>query len=390
MRDAHDILIVGGGPVGATLALALQGYGLAVTLLEARARGASGDDPRALALSQGSRLILQRIGVWDDVAAQATAIETIHVSQRGSFGQTILRAAEQGQDALGYVLPYAALSAALERKLAQAPEIAVEYDARAVSLQPAADRAEIIVEQGGGQHALHAQLAVLADGGRSLGALPGMRREVREYGQHALVAQVESELPHDNVAYERFTPAGPLALLPQGERGFALVWTASPEDAALLSALPEAEFLQRLHDHFGDRLGQFIQVSGRATFPLKLSTLRPVVGEHLAVIGNAAQTLHPVAGQGFNLGLRDAWELAHLVRETPLAEIGDAVMLAQYQSRRQLDTDGGIFFTDFLVRAFSNALPGLAPLRGAGLALTELVAPAKRFVAGKMSFGARG
>lgn len=390
MRDAHDILIVGGGPVGATLALALQGYGLAVTLLEARVRGAGGDDPRALALSPGSRLILQRLGVWDDVAPHATVIETIHVSQRGSFGQTILHAAEHGQEALGYVLPYAALSTALERKLALTPGIATEYAARAISLRPSAKRAEATVEQDGKQYELHARLAVLADGGRGLGELPGMRREVREYGQHALVAQVEAELPHGNVAYERFTAAGPVALLPQGKRGFALVWTASPEEAAMLSALSEPEFLRRLHHHFGDRLGRFLQVAGRATFPLKLSTLRPVVGEHLAVIGNAAQTLHPVAGQGFNLGLRDAWELARLVRETSIAEIGSAAMLAQYQSLRRFDTGGGIFFTDFLVRAFSNALPGLAPLRGAGLALTELLAPAKRFVAGKMSFGARG
>jgi 2-octaprenyl-6-methoxyphenol hydroxylase len=240
------------------------------------------------------------------------------------------------------------------------------------------------------EQSLSAALAVVADGGRSLKAIPGIHKEVRDYGQAALVARVETELPHGDIAYERFTPRGPLALLPWGERAFALVWTETPEVAQALTTLDETDFLQQLHAYFGDRQGRFVKVLDRGVFPLKLARAKPVTAQRLAVIGNAAQTLHPVAGQGFNLGLRDAWELAQILRATPRAQLGGAAMLRRYQSSRRTDTGGGILFTDFLVRAFSNDIPGLGALRGCGLAALELLAPAKRFVARKMSFGAHG
>jgi 2-octaprenyl-6-methoxyphenol hydroxylase len=200
---------------------------------------------------------------------------------------------------------------------------------------------------------------------------------------------VECELAHDNIAYERFTPAGPVALLPNG-KAFSLVWTATPEIAQQLCDLDEAEFLQCLHGHFGDRLGCFLSVGKRITFPLKLSYLSQVTSPRLVVIGNAAQTMHPVAGQGFNIGLRDAWELADMVGSTTPEKIGGDAMLKNYQQGRQADTNGGILFTDFLVRLFSNDIGGLSALRAAGLGLLDLVPPAKRLLIGKMSFGAHG
>lgn len=390
MPNDSDILIIGGGPVGATLALALRDTGLAVKLLEARPAGNASNDLRTLALSEGSRLILQRLGVWQELAASATPIHTIHVSQRERFGRTVLHAHEEGQEALGYVLPYADLANALDRKMVERGVAQVEYEARAVGLASIADHASVRYERAGATHEITTRLAVVADGGRSLNDLPGMKREVREYGHCAVVGRVTCEVAHHNTAYERFTPEGPVALLPDGERSFALVWTADPATAEALCALDEPDFLERLHRHFGDRVGRFLAITGRAAFPLKLITLRPVTASHLAVIGNAAQTLHPVAGQGFNLGLRDAWELALTLRDTAPEEVGGADMLARYRARRRLDTGGGIFFTDFLVRAFSNDLPGLGMARGAGLALLDLLTPAKRFVARKMSFGANG
>lgn len=390
MKPDYDILVVGGGPVGATLALGLRGYGHSVALLEARHPHAGARDPRTLALSQGSRLILERLSVWPELASNATPITTIHVSQRGRLGRAILRASDEHQEALGYVLSYADLSAALDRALAESPEIAVRYGARAQGLETGNDCAVVSVEQDGTINKLSARLAVIADGGRGLNELPGMKRETKEYAHSALVGHVECELPHGNIAYERFTPLGPVALLPEGERGFALVWTARPEEAERLCRVPELEFLEELHRHFGDRVGQFLEIRARATFPLRLSTLRPVVGAHLAVIGNAAQTLHPVAGQGFNLGLRDAWELASIARNIPGEAIGGSDMLKHYQSGRRMDTGGGIFFTDFLVRTFSNDIPGLGSMRGTGLAMLEMLAPARHFVARKMSFGAKG
>ena len=384
-----DILIVGGGPVGATLALALRDSGQEVAMLEAREQGASNQDQRALALSYGSRLILERLGLWGELAATATPIETIHISQRGSFGRSLLKAGEHNQPALGYVLAYGALTSALNRALADMKSLRVIYGAQATAINNTGDSATVMFEHADGTTTLSASLAVVADGVRSPGNLPGLQRHNRDYGHTALVTKVECELPHDNIAYERFTPAGPVALLPNG-KAFSLVWTATPEIAQKLCELDEAEFLQRLHGHFGDRLGRFLSVGKRITFPLKLSYLSPVTSPRLVVIGNAAQTMHPVAGQGFNIGLRDAWELADIISTMAPEKIGGDAMLEKYQQGRQVDTKGGIFFTDFLVRLFSNDIGGLSALRAVGLGLLDLVPPAKRLLIGKMSFGARG
>lgn len=391
MMAAHDVLIVGGGPVGATLALALQGSGLSVQVLEARPAGLASSDPRALALSQGSRLILERLGVWQSLAGVATPIQTIHVSQRGHLGCTVLHAEEEGLDALGYVLPYAELSNTLDRALGEAEGIGVVHGARVQSLETNHQAATAHYERDGQPDTAVAGLAVMADGGRSLAELPGIKRSRKEYGHSALVAQVSCELPHAHVAYERFTDAGPVALLPTlGSHDFALVWTADHEHAQELSVMDSDEFLAQLHRHFGDRVGVFREVGERIAFPLHLTTMRPVTSTRLAVIGNAAQTLHPVAGQGFNLGLRDAWTLASELQAVVRSQVGSPEMLARYRARRRLDTGGGIVFTDFLVRAFSNRFPGLGHVRGSGLVLTELFSPAKHLVARKMSFGATG
>jgi 2-octaprenyl-6-methoxyphenol hydroxylase len=388
MTDAADVVVVGGGPVGATLALALADSGLDVAVLEARADATPPTDPRAIALSYGSQLILQRLGVWDTLAPATTPIKTIHISQQSRLGRSVLTAEESGLPELGCVVDYGALYGVLASAL-EASGIPVLYGAQATALATTAEAATVNFTRQA-EEQMSAALAVVADGGRSLSEIPGIHKEIFDYGQSALVARVETELPHGNIAYERFTPRGPLALLPWGERAFAMVWTETPEAAQALCALDEVDFLQRLHAHFSDRQGRFVRVQDRGVFPLKLARARPVTAQRLAVIGNAAQTLHPVAGQGFNLGLRDAWELAQILRATPPQQIGSAAMLAHYQSSRRLDTGGGILFTDFLVRAFSNDIPGFGTLRGCGLAALDLLAPAKRFVTRKMSFGAHG
>jgi 2-octaprenyl-6-methoxyphenol hydroxylase len=384
-----DVTIVGGGPVGATLALGLADSGLQVTVLEAREKLDQPGDPRAIALSEGSRLILQRLGVWGMVERHATPISTIHISQKNRLGRSVLRAEESGHEALGYVVGYAELAAAIDQAL-QASGIEVLRGALATAVAPETDACRVQFEYTGVVHSRPAALTVIADGGRSLETVPGLSRQVHEYGQSAVVARIEAELPHHGVAYERFTPDGPVALLPWGERAYALVWTAMPARAEMLCGLDQAGFLDQCHTHFGDRAGRFMAVSGRAAFPLKLAWVRPATAPHLAVIGNAAQTLHPVAGQGFNLGLRDAWELAGLIRATPRLDLGGAAMLKQYRATRRMDTGGGMLFTDFLVRAFSNDWPGIGMLRGMGLTALELCVPARSFVVRKMSLGARG
>jgi 2-octaprenyl-6-methoxyphenol hydroxylase len=382
---SHPIVIVGGGPVGSVLALTLQQQNIPFNMLEARAKGASHNDKRALALSYGSRLILEKLGVWDNLETKATAINAIHTSQRGGFGRTKLSAAEHDLPALGYVLSYGALTQALDEKLDISQ---VQYEAEATQIKPGEPFAQVIYNQSTNNSTiLKSPLVVVADGGRSLGEIEGIQRETKEYGHDALVTKVRAELPHNNIAYERFTPQGPMALLPNGERDFSLVWTGLQANIHALSGLDDLTFLKQLHEAFGDRVGKFLSVEKRMCFPLKLSRLQPATAAHLAVIGNAAQTMHPVAGQGFNVGLRDAITLADLIIDSPQAALGGSSTLAAYGKLRSRDTRGGLLFTDLLVNVFSNDLIGVGSLRGAGLGVLDFFKPAKNLLVGKMSFG---
>ena len=379
-----NIVIVGGGPVGSVLALALQQQGIPFTMLEARAKGASHADTRALALSYGSRLILEKLDVWDAVAAKATAINTIHISQRGGLGRIRLNAADHNMPAIGYVLPYGALTQAIDTVLNATN---IRYEAEATAIKTLPDASEVTFTLNNQAQTLQSRLLIVADGGRSLGEIDGIKKETKEYGHNALVSKVTADLPHNHIAYERFTPTGPMALLPNGDAGFSLVWTGEKANIDALLQLDDVTFLAQLHAAFGDRVGQFLSVEKRISFPLKLSTLKPSTAPYLAVIGNAAQTMHPVAGQGFNVGMRDAWALADLIINTPSESLGDARMLAFYNKLRQRDTRGGILFTDLLVNVFSNDVIGLGAIRGVGLGLLELIKPAKKMLVGKMSFG---
>lgn len=377
----NAILIVGAGPVGAVCALALQQQGIAARVIEAQPADARADT-RTLALSHGARLILDRLGVWSKLEG-VTPITRIHISHRGALGVARLAADEAGVPALGYVLPYATLTAVLKQALRDAA-IAVDYGVAVDRIESDAACATLHTADG---RALAAQMVVVADGGRG-DAAPEPRFK-RDYDQMAVVCDVQTELPHANRAYERFTPQGPVALLPNGER-YALVWTASHAHAQQIAALPDDEFLAALYRHFGGRQGRFLAASPRKTFPLKLAWTGSEAADRVVRIGNAAQTLHPVAGQGFNIGLRDAWELAALCGDAPAGEIGSAAMLAAYARGRRTDVLGGVGFTDFLIRVFSNDIAPLRHARGLGLLALEVLPPLKSFVARRMIFGARG
>ena len=381
------IIIVGGGPVGATLALLLARQGLAVTVLEARKKGAAYSESRALALSFGSRRILEKLGVWSNLAASATAINTIHVSQKGSIGRSQLHAQDYQQEALGYVLSYGALSEALDTALSACAKVNFIFEASAESIAHSATQASVTYNYQGKSHTLNSALVVLADGGRSLDEIAGLTKETKEYGHDALISKVRAELPHNNIAYERFTPNGPMALLPNGEQDFSLVWTGEKAYITSLLALNDAAFLAEFHAQFGDRVGKFLSVEKRMAFPLKLSQLKTLDIAHLVVIGNAAQTMHPVAGQGFNVGLRDAESLALSIASATVETLGSAKMFADYQASRKSDTKGGLLFTDFLVNIFSNDILGVSALRSAGLGLFDVIKPIKQHLVRKMSFG---
>ena len=379
--QACDIAIIGAGPVGMSLALALEDAGLSVLLLEARER-LEAPDPRALALSQGTRLILERLDAWRGLPA--TPIETIHVSQRGGLGRSELTAADAGVPALGYVAEYGGLYATLAARLAGCGAT-VLTGARVESVRATPGYGAVGFRRGGGEHLLTARLVVLSEGGRSL---PAEMRRDKDYGQSAVVCTVRTERPHALRAYERFTPEGPMALLPLGD-DYALVWTTPNTQVEGRLALSDADFLASLQAAFGDRQGRFLAAGPRAAFPLKLHLAAPSTSSRVLRIGNAAHVLHPVAGQGFNLGVRDAWKLAEAILDTPGERLGEADLARRYGDARRFDVAGGSLMTDILVEAFSNEHAVLKHARGAALALLDLAPPLKNLFARKMMFGAQ-
>lgn len=378
-----EVAIVGAGPVGLALALALRQNGIACQLLDARTCGALRDDRRVLALSHGSRQVLERLGAWNGLGA--TPIATIHVSQQGGLGRSLLTAAEEGLPALGYVADAGALGTALA-SACDAAGLAVQHQTRVERTELRPGAAVLHCSTPLGRDEASAGLVAWAEG--AIDQRADVRAEVagRDYGQQAIAATVATHPPHGNRAFERFMPSGPIALLPHG-KDYALVLSAAREDAAALLALDDAAFLSRLQQAFGGRLN-FSAIGERVAFPLGLRYRRKPVGDRAVWLGNAAQTLHPVAGQGFNLALRDVSELARLLRDHA-GDCGDAALLARYAAARRLDRRGVIGFTDSLIHLFAGANPLLHHGRGAGLLLLDLLPAARSFVARRMIFGAR-
>jgi 2-octaprenyl-6-methoxyphenol hydroxylase len=383
----HDLIVVGAGPVGSTLALALADSDLDVVVLDARGAGETRRADRSLALSHGARLILERLGVWGALAAApgaATPIQRIDVSQAGGFGRMQLAAEDQGLPALGYVVSYRALQAALDAALART-RVALRHGVAASSVGGTPAYAAAMPEGADGEPLL-ARLAAVADGSGAVVA--GIVRERHDYGQVALVARLRAASHHGGLAYERFTAAGPIALLPEGDH-YGLVWTVAAGRAPALLESSEAEFLAQLAPHLGPGLPRFEQVSDRRAFPLVLEFARVPAATRTIALGNAAQTLHPVAGQGFNVGLRDAWELAEVVLDTARENLGDRAMVARYLRGRRADRTAGIAFTHGLVSVFGNDVPVLRWPRGLALTLLGAVPPAKRAFTRAMLFGLR-
>ncbi|TWO80194.1 hypothetical protein CBW56_11315 [Denitratisoma oestradiolicum] len=360
------------------LALALHRHGQQAGIFDARARGAGLADQRILALSHGSRQTLEWLGAWE--AIESTPIRTIHISQRGGLGRTLIRAEEIGVPALGYVLSAASLIAALDQAVARAN---IPYHEHSRIEDVRADNPQVSFRVGATLH----QSALLAYAEGAIGTQAEANH--RDYGQHALIFTATATTPHGGRAWERFTPDGPLALLPlagNDGRDLAVVYTCDPEQATQLAALDEDTFLARLQAHFGSRLS-FAAASPRHVFPLGLRYRKTIVGPRQVWLGNAAQTLHPVAGQGFNLALRDIRDLARSLGDAD--DPGKSGQLAAYAARRRMDRGSTIGFTDSLVRLFSNDHFLLQHLRGAGLLALDLLPPLRHFVARRMIWGAR-
>ena len=381
----HDVVIVGAGPVGGALALALADADLDIVALDARATGTPLRADRSLALSHGARLIFERLGVWPRLAVISgaiTPIVTIDISQAGGFGVTRLVAEEQGLPALGYVVSYRALQSAIDEALSRT-RVDVRFGVTVASVAGTAVEASTALS-GESPAELRSRLAVVADGSGT--AVSGIARHQRDYGQVALIAKVGMERPHGGVAFERFTPEGPIALLPEGDH-YGLAWSMTPAKAEAMLAESDAAFLAALAQHFGERVTGFARVSDRRSFPLRLEIARPTVAARSVVIGNAAQALHPIAGQGFNLGLRDAYEMGQAIIRAPREALGSASMLAAFAARRRPDRYAGIAFTHGLTRIFATDSMFLRWPRGLALALLDAIPPAKKAFTRAMLFG---
>lgn len=374
-----DIAIIGSGPVGMILALALADSPYRVRLFDRQARGAWACDPRALALSHGSRQLLERHAVWNDAAA--TPIHDIHVSQRGGFGRTVIDCREYGVPALGSVMRYRDLAAALDARIDAAQRV---DRCRVLHIDTAGDAARLTVQYDDAtERTVRARLVVHAEGSGDDDA----QHKIRDYRQHAVLAELRPAEAHGNRAWERFTPDGPLALLPIGD-AYSAVLTVPPEKAERLLSLDDDAFLAAAREQFGGCLN-FVATGPRAGFPLTLRVRRQRIAPRQIWIGNSAQVLHPVSGQGLNLGLRDACELAAALLSHRNGDVGDPTLLAAYARSRRLDRDGGVAFTDSIVRLFSNDLPPLRCARGLGLLALDLCPPLRHFIARRMIWGAR-
>ena len=380
------IVIIGGGPVGLIFALLNQINGLDTLILESKSENKSLDDRRGLALSNGSRFILERIGVWEELVDKLTAIESIHTSQKGTFGRTLMKAKEFNQDALGYIVSYGALMGVLQEKLKKAKKINILYNTKASKFIIKAEKNCLKYHKQEKEYDLLFDLLVLADGGNA--SIPGIKlsRSSKSFDHSALVTQVVSELPHQNIAYERFTPGGPIALLPNLKDKFSLVWTGKKNNIEELMKLNDKDFLKKLHNHFGDRVGDFISCEDKVSFPLKQSFVNEIKIKNVVVIGNSAQTIHPVAGQGLNTGLRDAFSLSDCIESNSgLANIN--LLIMEYIKLREIETKKLMRFTEILVKGFSNDIVGINKLRGIALSLLDLNNGFKKTFVRKMSIG---
>lgn len=400
-EELLDVAIVGGGLVGATLALMLAQLKLKVALLEAFPFGAAEQpsfDERTTALSNGSRRIFEALGVWPLLVKTATPIKRIHISDQGRFGFARLSAEEQGLQALGFVAVNRLMGAALWQRL-QAERVQVIAPARVTGMEyrDAQCRLEL---QTGTTRELSAKLIVAADGANSaVRAAAGIASASKDYGQTAIITNAVTQRFHDYVAYERFTPRGPIAVLPLTDARVGLIWTVNSATADEVLQLGDADFLARFQQEFGFRLGRFMRVGQRHAYPLSLTQAAAHIAPRLAVVGNAAQGLHPIAGQGLNLGLRDAASLAEVLADALSArpihfnpgdfDPGAASTLERYRDWRLQDSRRIIAFTDGLVRGFTQPLGIVKLARDVGLLAFDLLPPAKDALS-QLSLGAAG
>jgi 2-octaprenyl-6-methoxyphenol hydroxylase len=382
MQHDYDLLIAGGGLAGNCLALALNNTGLKIGIVEANTRQQQHDSPsgdRALALAAGTVKMLEALGIWSGISPLATAIKKIHISDQGHFGKVRLSAQNENIEALGYVITARDIEAHVAGRVADS-EIELISPARLVGLMAGNTTVNVSLKRDDEALNVSARLLVGADGGNSsVRKLLEIAQHTSDYGQTALVTTVKSSLPHNNTAIERFTSSGPLALLPIDKDHCAVVWTRTTEDANALMSGSESDFLAELQQCFGYKLGVLSLAAPRRAFPLSLIRAENMISARTVIIGNAAHQLHPVAGQGFNLGLRDVVQLAEMIIKENQSnkDIGSEDFLTAYAQARQKDHDRTIGFTDSMVRIFSNDWLAVSAARNIGMVMLDHIPAAK-------------
>jgi 2-octaprenyl-6-methoxyphenol hydroxylase len=394
----HDVLVIGGGLVGASLACALDGSGLDVALVESEPPRASiipDSDARSLALAAASLNALDALGVLRHLPTQPTPIRSIQVSRRGDFGSVSLRAEDYGRTAFGGVVPAPALGVALQKRLGELHGLHHFVGARLVALRDAGDVREADIVRNGEPFTLRARLLVGADGTASFvrDAL-GIAAQSHDYAQHLFAGSVRAARPSNGQAWERFTDDGPMALLPQasGQHAsstYGCICTVPSAQAEAVAALDDAGFIELLQERFGWRAGRFIGVGRRVGYPLRQLVAERLTASRAVIMGNAAQTLHPIGAQGFNLGLRDALTLAELVRDVVAhgGDIGGDALLDAYAQRRAEDREQTLQFSDGLARITSNPAAPMRLLRSLAMnALDALPDLRASLVGGAMGF----
>lgn len=394
----YDIIIIGGGMVGASLAVALKNTSLNIAVIEqfpmSKEVGFQPSyDARSTAISWGSRLIYQRLGLWDKLSEHVTPIKKIHVSDKGQFGAARLNAKEHNVAALGYVVPNEWIGVTLTSALKSLDNVDFICPAKVLDITRATNTTDITFSTPdtatNTTSTISASLVVVADGGRSETCQKlGIEMHVESYGQHALITNVTTSKYHDYEAYERFTESGPMAMLPLGESDAsdsrcALVWTLPEQEIEAIMGLSDDDFIAQLQDRFGYRLGNILKVGERFNYPLKLSQAAEQVRSGIVVVGNAAHALHPVAGQGYNLSLRGVVALAELVKQASDngENIGALSVLLPYMNERYADQDKTILFSDKVTRLFGDTHAGIGVLRDMGLIGLDIVPAAKRLFA---------
>lgn len=392
----YDIIIAGGGMIGTSFALALAPLGLRMAVVEAVARAAAKQpsfDERSTALSRSSQRMFTAMGLWDDIEAAATPIRSIHVSEKGRFGFAHIDADEQGVEALGYVVINRVLGGVLQAALDQQENIDVLCPARISAVKSDDEKSVVCVDQGGSTRELSCRLLVAADGERSsVRDMLGISATCSDYGQHAVVGNVLPEKAPANRAYERFTESGPLAMLPIADDRAAFVWIVQSSEVEKILALDDTSFTAKLQESFGLRLGRFSKVGARAAYPLGLSKANGLIVRRGVLIGNAAHGLHPVAAQGFNLGLRDVAALSDCIADTRsngVVDPGNACVLEEYASWRRADQGKLVHFTDGIVRLFGSRIPAVRTLRNIGMLGFDLI-PGVRTLFAKHTMGLAG